>query len=182
MFYLSYSTHLCGNWTQDTKQRRKTKRKRQKPTCHGEQEASQRRAQVREHKNHSPSTRNSEWKAGTSQRAPEATRHQLATTSGRRQILPWQTIYSWGELRRPKLLKVDVAETHWWRNLNSPWRMHVLARRVQSEHELNKSPFSHFGIESSYLIERDRANFTILHRVRVIEGGFFHMCWEITSL
>jgi len=26
-----------------------------------------------------------------------------------------------------------VAETHWGRKLNSPWRAHLLARRVESE-------------------------------------------------
>jgi len=33
-----------------------------------------------------------------------------------------------------------VAETHWGRKINSPWRTHLLARRVESEKKY-KRPF-----------------------------------------
>jgi len=41
-------------------------------------------------------------------------------------------IYSGGELRRLPL-RADVAETHWRRKLNSPWRANLPARRVETE-------------------------------------------------
>jgi len=36
-----------------------------------------------------------------------------------------------------------VAETHWRGKLNSPWRAHLLARRVESEKKKYKRPFIH---------------------------------------
>jgi len=82
------------------------------------------------------------------QRAPEITRLQLGTTSWRRarrsRVRHGEQYYLRGELGRLKLLRADVAQTHWWRNLNSPWRMKSLARRVDADQKIYKSPLDHF--------------------------------------
>jgi len=61
-------------------------------------------------KKYKGTTRHGVWKASNSREQKTRVRHD-------------EQIYSRGELRRPKLLRADVAQTHWWRNLNSPWRM-----------------------------------------------------------
>jgi len=39
-----------------------------------------------------------------------------------------------------------VAETHWERKLNSPWRAHLLARRVEPEKNIKGLSFTSGGI------------------------------------
>jgi len=159
-------------------------------------------------RNHSYSTRQGEQKASelamasarrvskanNSQRAPFSTRPQLAKANGRRATRNGEWIYSRGELGRPKLLKSDMAKTHWWRNLNSPRQMKLFARRVDADQKIYKSPldpFIEWSLEFHIFFcnsfrererEREREIGLVLHRVREFEGGFFLFCWEITKL
>ena len=78
------------------------------------------------------------------QRAPEITRLQLATANWRwakkSSTRHGEQLYSRGTLGQPKIPRADVAQTHWWRNINSPWRMELLARRVNADQTSYKSP------------------------------------------
>ena len=52
-------------------------------------------------------------KASKFQRTPFFTRPQLAMANGRRATRNGECIYSLGELGKLKLLRDDVAQTHW---------------------------------------------------------------------
>jgi len=129
-----------------------------------------------------------EWEASPKgEQVPESTRNHSPSTRQRRATRNGEWICSRGELGRLKLLRGDVSQTHWWSNLNSPWWMKVLARWVDAEQKsLYKPTWSiHFWIWVSHIltsvITLEREIGLALHRVRVIEGGFFIFCWEITS-
>jgi len=47
-----------------------------------------------------------------------------------------------------------VAETHWGRKLSSPWRAHLLARRVELEKSIKGLSFTPGDIIISYHIIR----------------------------
>ena len=152
-------------------------------------------------RNHSHSTHNGEQeasefattserraqKASKFQRALVFTRPQLAMANQRRTTRNGEWIYSRGELGRLKLLRGDMSQTHWWRNLHSPWRMMLLAGRVDADQKsLYKPTWSiHLKILVSHILNfcnsLEREIWLVLHRVRVIEGWFFIFCWEITS-
>jgi len=62
---------------------------------------------------HSPPTRNGKWKARKLAMASERRAHGEEVQRAKVQSSPWRTIYSRGKRRRPKLLRAEVAETHW---------------------------------------------------------------------
>jgi len=103
-------------------------------------------------RNHSPSTRKGEKEASelamaSEKRAPKASNsreHQFSHALNSQWRMEGDWIYSRGELGRLKLLRGDVAQTHWWRNLNLPRRMKLLARRVDADQNFYKSPLDHF--------------------------------------
>jgi len=127
-FYYLTLSNCAGIECEDTKQRRKTKKKCKSQLAM----ASRRRAIPESTISHSPPTCNDEWKASKLAMASERWVDGEEFWRAEVQSSPWWTIYSRGELRWLKLLRGDVAETHWWRNIKSPWRMLLLARRVQS--------------------------------------------------
>lgn len=114
--YLSYFTHLCRNLTQDTKQRRKTKKKYKgllAMASRRRSKVSQRRAIDRKYqklltlnmqRTGGECTHNGEWKASPKgEQVPESTSFYTPSTRN-------------GE----------------WKVSNSQWRMHLLARRVRA--------------------------------------------------
>jgi len=70
------------------------------------------------------------------------------------QILPWRAKALPGELRRPNLLKANVAKTHWGSNANSPWRAY-LAWRVHQILQRYISHFFHFRNNLIIILERE---------------------------
>ena len=131
MLYLSYFSQLCRNWTQDTKQRRKTKKRNTKAYSPWRVIGEGRRV-----------------RGELRQRAPEITRLQLATANWRRtkksSTRHGEQLHSRGLLGWPKLPRADVAQTHSWRNINSPWWMELLARWVNADQTSYKSPLDQF--------------------------------------
>jgi len=192
--FIHLTLSICaGIECQDTKQRRKTKKKYK-----GQIAMASRRWAIAESVKIAPNSQR-RVEGEPSQWVPEATHHQLAMASGRRANLQWRVERRGGPESKGSEFamanniltrRVRAAKTpQSWRGrnplvkkLNSPWRMHLLVRRVESEQEYYKSSFDHFSCLLSYFIERDHAKSSVLHRVRVIEGGFFHICGEITSL
>jgi len=71
------------------------------------------------------STRHGELKGELRQKV-EVTRLQLAMASSKSKKRQEGIV-----TRLP--CAMAMAETHWGRKLNSPWRAHLLARRVESE-------------------------------------------------
>jgi len=105
--YLTLSIY-AGIECQDTKQRRKTKKMYKVQL----DMASPRQAEAESSRDHSPPTRNDEWKARNLAMASERRAQGEMKQRAKDQSFPWRTIYSRGELRRPKLLRADVVETH----------------------------------------------------------------------
>jgi len=138
--FLCLTLPICARiGCQDIKQERKIKNlcKSQLPTARGNME----------HQFHTPQACHNEFMASqlatASQRRENGEEPQRIKVRGN-QISPWP-IASPGELRRPNLLKVDVAETHWKSNVNSPWQAY-LAWRVYKFLQKYKSLSSHFEI------------------------------------
>ena len=103
------------------------------------------------------------------------TRHGELTKARNRQKYMFarhgEHIYSGGELRRLSL-RADVAETHWGRKLNSPWRVNLLARRVETGQANIKG---HLFISKEGIIEyHSRTSGPILGRQRKRENKGKH--------
>jgi len=105
--------------------------------------ASPRRTEAKSSRDNSPPTCNGEWKARNLAMASERRVQGEEEQRAKDQSSPWRTIYSRGELRRPK-----PSELTWQKPTGEETSTrhceHILARRVHQNRTMYKSLFLHF--------------------------------------